>query len=308
MFLCAGLGTRLRPLTLELPKPLVPLGDRPMLVHLLDHLRASGGALKAVNTHHRPEKINEFIDSYKLSLTVSHETRLLGTAGGVARIRHCFGPEPVVIWNGDILAKPDLRTLAAATDQAIAALAVVERQVGEGTCGLGADGRVVRLRDERFGEERSGADYLGVLALGREQLERLPEEGCLVGDYLLPRLRAGEPVLGVTGHGEFCDIGTPAAYLEENLRWLRARGDASRHFIHPTANLSPDVEVVDSIVGAGARVNGQGRLERVVVWPGADVTAPLRNAIVTPLHGAVEMAFAEGWCTFEPAKTSSRTR
>jgi mannose-1-phosphate guanylyltransferase len=260
-----------------------------MLAHLVEHVRAAGGTLRAVNTHHRPEKINEFIESYGLALTVSHEPTLLGTAGGLARVRHCFGPEPVVVWNGDILATPDLSTLVAATHGAIAALAVVPRKVGEGTCGLSAAGRLVRLRAERFGEECSGADYMGVLALRREQLERLPEEGCLVGDYLLPRLREGDVVLGVTDPGGFCDIGTPAAYLQENLRWLSARFPPTDSFVHASARVSPNVKCVHCIIGAGATVTGQGRLERVVVWPGATANAPLRDAIVTPEYGALHV-------------------
>jgi mannose-1-phosphate guanylyltransferase len=264
-----------------------------MLAHLLDHLRAAGGAPIVVNTHHRPEKINEFVDEYGLKLTVSHEPYLLGTAGGLARVRHCFGPSPVVVWNGDILAQPNLQSLVAATERAVAAMAVIERPIGEGTCGLGADGRVVRLRGERFGDERSGADYLGVLALAREQLERLPDEGCLVGDYLLPKLRANERVLGIAGHGGFSDIGTPSVYLRENLRWLDVYGGKRRNFVHPTARVASGVSLVDTIVGAGAVVTGRGRLERVVVWPGAAVEASLEDAIVTQHHGTLRVLHAE---------------
>jgi NDP-sugar pyrophosphorylase family protein len=89
----------------------------------------------------------------------------------------------------------------------------------------------------------------------------------------------------VFGHGEFSDIGTPAAYLEENLRWLRRSALESTRFIHASAHVSRDVDIIDSVIGAGATVQGSGRLERVVVWPGATATAPLSDAVVTPRYG-----------------------
>lgn len=287
MLLCAGLGSRLRPLTVELPKPLVPIGDRPMLAHLIDHLRAAGGTLRAVNTHYRPEKIREFLDAYGVSLTVSHESSLLGTAGGIAKLRACFGPEPLVIWNGDILAQPSLEALVEATRDTSVALAVTPRECGQGTCGLDAGGNIVRLRSERYGDEVSGADYMGIAALRADALAQLPDHGCLVGDYLMPRLRAKGEVKGVIQPGRFSDVGSLESYLSANLDWLRAHWGDSPAFVHPTADVDAHVQLRDCVIMAGARVAGRGCLERVVVWPGAEAEAPLRNAVVTAHAGTV---------------------
>jgi len=287
MILCAGLGTRLRPLTQTVPKPLVPIGDRPMLSILLEQLQVAGGTLRAVNTHHRPEKIKEFVERYDPRVTVSHEPTLRGTAGGIAQVRSSFGPGPVVIWNGDILAQPDLGQLVKAVHNVPAAMAVVTCAKGEGTCGLGEDGRIVRLRGECFGPEVMGANYVGILALQRDELDHLPNPGCLVGDYLLPKLRASGRVLGITQYGGFSDVGTLRAYLTANLDWLRLRGLAGRSFAARGAEVSAGVRLVDCVVGEGAKVEGQGQLERVVVWPGAVANAPLADCIVTSEFGVL---------------------
>jgi mannose-1-phosphate guanylyltransferase len=289
MFLCAGLGTRLRPLTLELPKPLVPVGDRPILAHLVNYVRKSRGEPRIVNTHHRPEAFESFIKSEGNGMSVSYEPELLGTAGGLAAVRHHWGSVPIVVWNGDIFAQPNLSALVSACVGVAASLAVVERPVGEGTCGLDSEGRIVRLRGERFGTEQTGADYMGVFALEPSQLAYVPLRGCIVGDYFLPRLRRGDTLRGVTGHGEFSDVGTPSAYLRENLRWLGEHVKNSSNFLHPDAVVAKTVELEQCIIGAGAKITGYGRLERVVVWPGANVAASLSDAIVTRSHGILQV-------------------
>ena len=289
MFLCAGLGARLRPLTLELPKPLVPVGDRPILAHLVDYVRKSRGVPKVINTHHRPEAFESFIKNEGEGLILSYEPELLGTAGGLAAVRHHLGSVPVVVWNGDIFAQPNLSVLVSACFGVAASLAVVERPVGEGTCGFDSEGRIVRLRGERFGIEQTGADYMGVFALDSAQLVNVPLRGCIVGDYILPRLRAGDIVRGVTGHGEFSDVGTPSAYLRENLRWLGEHVKNSQNFVHPDAVVAKTVDLVKCVVGAGAKITGSGRLERVVVWPYASVVVPISDAIVTRSHGIFQV-------------------
>lgn len=279
MVLCAGLGTRLRPLTLELPKPLVPVGDRPLLGHIAERLRRAGFDELVVNTHHLPEAFSSVLGGLGVKLHRVHEPRILGTAGGVAGARALFGAPPIVLWNGDILVEPPLAELCAAAGSGGLALAVAPRARGEGTVGVTRDGRVARLRGERFGDEASGGDYVGVAALGARCLESLPAEGCLIGDWALPELRAGRAVEVVPVAGGFSDAGDPAAYLELNLDWLRRTGAPA--FVGEGAAVAAGVSLVDCVIGAGARVEGAGELRRVVAWPGARIRAPLSDAVVT---------------------------
>ncbi|MGC4070034.1 MAG: sugar phosphate nucleotidyltransferase [Polyangiaceae bacterium] len=260
MILCAGLGTRLMPLTRELPKPLVPIGDRPVLAHLLDHLHAEGGTLRVVNAHHRPERIQQFVEAEEPDATVSFEPSLLGTAGGVVAAKARFGPGRLIVWNGDILARPALRQLAGWAPQYPIVLSVHRRTRGEGTCGIDEHGRLVRLRGRMFGEEVHGADYLGVFGVLRALLDQFPSRGCLVGDFLLPYLDEGHTVMTQCERESFVDIGSIDRYHAENLRWLdtTTRGDS---WIHPRATVAPSNRV-EAVRGGRRRSNHWGGASR----------------------------------------------
>lgn len=277
MVLCAGLGTRLRPLTEERPKPLVPVGDRSLLAWACDQLALAGHEEVVLNTHHLPGTFESEIEGLALEARVVHEPRIRGTAGGVAGARSLLAP-PLVVWNGDIRAEPPLQALADAAVDGGLVLAVAPRAVGQGTVGLGADRAVVRLRGERFGSEAIGGDYIGVAGLGADVLSSLPELGCMIGDVALPRLRSGQSVRAVPTDSPWTDAGDLNAYLRANLDWLGGRAS----WVGPDAHVGGRVELDRTVIGGGARVEGPGRLERCVVWPGATVTAPLRDAVATP--------------------------
>lgn len=280
MVLCAGFGTRLRPLTDERPKPLVPFGDRTLLEHVLVGLGAQGLLPAVVNSHHLPAVFRSLVADFDGILEVIEEPEIRGTAGGVAGARRVLTRGPVLVTNADVLATVDCRRLLARTPPDGLCLAVAPRPAGTGTVGIGEGGRVVRLRGERFGEELEGGDYVGTLGMGGAVLAGLPAAGCLIGDVALPLVRRGGPLLTMPVEGDLVEPGdSPGAYLAGNLGWLARRGGGA--FVAAGVRLAPGVELRDSIVGAGAAVEGEGRLERVVAWPGALVRAPLADAIVT---------------------------
>lgn len=283
MILSAGLGTRLRPLTDELPKPLMWLGDRPVLGHIAQRLREAGVEALVVNTHHLAGAFRpSILGAFGLEITVLEERDILGTAGGVKNAEGALGPGPVVVWNGDIVASIDVRAalLEHRRGRALATLVVAPRARGEGTVGLGSEGEVVRLRGEVFGPEVAGGDFLGVQVIGEEIRGRLPRVGCLVGDAYLPALRAGGRIGSFSYAGAWDDIGSPAAYWAANARWLRevAKLDCYKG---PGSSVAPGIDVGGSVIGAGAWVEGEGALRDCVVWPGARARAPLSRAIVT---------------------------
>jgi len=280
IILCAGFGTRLRPLTDELPKPLVPVGDRSILAHALVSLHAAGISELVINVHHLAEQFERALAGFSTPVRLVVESEIRGTAGGVAGARRYLSSAPVLVWNGDILVAPPIAQLLVGSEPPSFCLGVAPRPLGEGTVGLGADGRVVRLRGERFGLELSGGDYVGVLALGAGVLASLPERGCLFGDAALPLLRAGGIVRSVAVTTPWTDAGDARSLLGANLAWLGARGLGS--FQGPGAQVAPGVELRQALVGAGARVQGRGALERCVVCPGASAVAPLSDAIVAP--------------------------
>lgn len=296
MVLCAGFGTRLRPLTNERPKPLLPFGDRTLLEHVVDALEADFLPV-VVNAHHLSELFIAFSERYTAIAHVMVEAAILGTAGGVAGARSVLGPAPVLVTNGDVLARVDARALVARTPLDSVCLAVAPQALGAGTVGLGEEGEVVRLRGERFGVEVASGDYVGTMALGPAALAALPEAGCLIGDVTLPLLRRGIPVPTLPVSGRWFAPGDSIAdYLDEHVAWLRERAvgrDAAAvasppSYVAPSARIETGVELVASVIGAGAVVTGSGPVARVVVWPGAHVVAPLTDAVVTTAGQVVQ--------------------
>jgi mannose-1-phosphate guanylyltransferase/mannose-1-phosphate guanylyltransferase/phosphomannomutase len=108
MVLAAGLGTRLKPLTFEIPKPMVPVLDRPVMAHIVGLLAEQGFDELIANLHYHPDAIRDYFGD---RLEYRHEEELLGTAGGVRNVADFFGDEPIVIVSGDALTDVDLRAL-----------------------------------------------------------------------------------------------------------------------------------------------------------------------------------------------------
>ena len=127
--MAAGLGTRLRPLTYEVPKPMVPVANRPVMEHVVLLLRRHGFGEVIANLHWFPDTIRDhFGDGAGLgvALTYRYEDELLGTAGGVRNVAEFFGDEPFLVMAADALTDIDLGALRAAheANDGIATLAV----------------------------------------------------------------------------------------------------------------------------------------------------------------------------------------
>lgn len=211
---------------------------------------------------------------------VLHEGKIRGTAGGIAGASEFLPLEhPLVVVNGDIVGPVPLAALLEAAHEGLT-MVVTPTEIGQGTVGIGDENQVVRLRGQIFGKEFRGGNYVGIACLGRHCRSELPAEGCLVGDWALPALRAGELIRTVTVTDEFVDIGSPATFLEANLRWLSRQPPGSG--LLRGAKLARGVQLIDSVVGSGAQIHGIGQVEECVILPGATAQAPLRRCIVTP--------------------------
>lgn len=133
MVFAAGIGSRLKELTLDTPKCLIQVGGKPMLEHVIDRLRAVGVTEIAINLHHFPEKITRFVEgrgNFNLKITFSHEPSLLDTGGGLKKLRGIFEKEDAfIIHNSDVYCETDLSTLVALhrKTHALATLAVMKR-------------------------------------------------------------------------------------------------------------------------------------------------------------------------------------
>jgi mannose-1-phosphate guanylyltransferase len=189
-----------------------------------------------------------------------------------------LGSGPVIVANADILVAPNYADLLASCDSNSCSFCVSRLPIGLGTLGVDEEGRVVRMRGEVFGDEVTGADYVGVAALGAGVIESLPRTGCLIGDWALPRLRRAETIRAHFDPGTWTDIGEIRTYVGANWAWLSARKVTA--WMAADSRVSAGASLTNAIIGSGASVETKGPLNRVIVWPGALVTSPMNDCIV----------------------------
>jgi mannose-1-phosphate guanylyltransferase len=177
MVLAAGLGTRLRPLTYEITKPMVPVLDRPVMEHILDLLARHGMDEVIANLHYFPDSIREYFGD-RLQYRVEEE--LLGTAGGVRACSAFFGDDAFIVISGDALTDIDLTALAARHRSAggIATLAVkrVPDTREYGVVLHDSDGRITGFQEKPEPEEAlSDLGNCGIYAFDPSIFDYFPE-------------------------------------------------------------------------------------------------------------------------------------
>jgi NDP-sugar pyrophosphorylase family protein len=222
VILAGGLGTRLRPYTTVLPKPLVPVGDRPILEHILRRLHACGVRHADLCIGHLGELIQLYFSQSEslptdLELRWHREDEPLGTAGAIRLVPGLAGA--FLVMNGDILTTLDYRELLSFHAASGAALTVAThaKQVDVDLGVIEADGsRIVGYR------EKPKIDYevsMGIYVYDERALAQLPAEGaCQFPEFVQRLLDAGETVAAFRSDADWFDIGTPG----EHARALEA--------------------------------------------------------------------------------------
>jgi len=306
MVMAAGLGTRLRPLTYEVPKPMVPVANRPIMEHILALLPRHGFGEVIANLHWFPETIrNRFGDgsALGLDLTYSYEEELMGTAGGVRNVSSFFGDEPFLVMAADALTDIDLAALRAAHDAngGIATLAVrrVPNVSEFGVIIAGSDGRI-----QGFQEKPDPAEALSDLAncmiymLEPEIFDYFPDKHSV--DFALdvfPTLLENDVPFHVHAIDSYWnDVGSLPEYIQGNMDALEgavevdgagtlldaAGGEAAEEAgeacidgpvlagegceLDPSARLDGPL-----VIGEGCTVGAGARVKHSVLLPGSRV-------------------------------------
>ena len=295
----AGLGTRLRPLTDLLPKPLVPLFHRPLIEWAMDACAAAGIREFAINTHHLPERwrmedggwsmeggsafsgkngVDSIDGSWRgMPVSLFHEPELLETGGGIRNISSWIGDDPVLLHNGDIYSSMDLPRLIAAHEASTNVVTLGLRSEGVARH-IALDGdRVIDIR-EMLGRAPGTHVFSGIYVFSPELLGLIPAGGKVsVIPAFLELAKQGRLGAVTLDDGEWFDLGDVPSYLAAHRDLTLADP------VHERAEISPQAEVVESIVGPGAVVEAGARIERSVIWPGATVGADetITDSVVT---------------------------
>jgi NDP-sugar pyrophosphorylase family protein len=318
ILLAGGQGTRLRPLTLNTPKPVVPIFDRPFLTYQIDLIKQVPEIDEVVlSLNYQPEAIAAvFGDGSALGIRIRYvvEPEPLGTAGGIKfASRGLTGP--TVVFNGDVLTSIDLRAVIALHRERQARATIVLTPV-ENPSAFGlveTDGRqnVLRFLEKPKPDEiTTDRINAGIYILEPDTFDRIPDgvPWSIERKYFPSLIERGETFLAYDYHGYWIDIGTPQKYLQVHQDILTGRFAAApfREQPAPRACISPRARVdaaarvespcfVDddvvveagariaplSVVGRGARVEAGAVVDGAIIWPGCVVgrDAVVRGAI-----------------------------
>ena len=281
--LVGGEGTRLRPLTETVPKPLLPFMNRPFLHHVLDHLARHGVEEAVLSSSYLQGEFASSLAERRGSPRVTWvtEPQPLGTSGAVAGARDLLDGSFLVL-NGDVLTDLDLSAMVAfhRERKAVATISLVPVDDARpyGLVDREADGRVLAFR-EKPPDPVPGTINAGTYVLEPSALDGVPEGVAVsIERETFPGLiAAGEPVYSFVWPGYWRDLGTPQAYLQAHLDALDGLiGGAlyERPLLGEGAQVHADALVGPlAVLGAGARVDAGARVERSVLHRGARVGA-----------------------------------
>ncbi len=298
MILAAGEGMRLRPLTLTLPKPMVPIVGTPLLERTLLRLANQGVTEAAINLFHRPQAIPDYFgDSFGgIRIHYFFEDILRGTAGGLKAAEAIFRGAPFFVIYGDNLIHADLRLLldfhTAHGGVGTVGLFHHPNPTAAGIIAVEADGRITRFVEKPSAEDVfSDLANAGVYVLDPAILESIP--ALVPSDFgrdIFPRLLAnGLPLYGTLLGGYLQDTGTPEAYRQAN--WDELAGltgvtyDDPSLWIDSSAQIGRGVSFAGrNVVGAGAVIGDEASVADSILWAGTQVAQGerVRDAILAP--------------------------
>jgi mannose-1-phosphate guanylyltransferase len=292
--LVGGEGTRLRPLTETIPKPLIPLVDRPFLNHVLDHLARNGVHEVLLSSPYLESTFASFIAGRRgdPSIVWITEETPLGTGGAVVNAARDLD-EAFLVCNGDILTDLDLTALVEFHRRRAAAATITLCRVDDarafGLVSVAEDGRVAEFR-EKPEEAMPGLVNAGTYVLEPAAVRGTPlDRAVSIERETFPRLIAsGASVYGFVSDAYWMDLGTPEKYLQATFDALEGRVGGLVYqapHVEPTAAVSLRAHLGRwVVVGPGASVADEAEIEDSVLLDGAVVErgARIRDSILGP--------------------------
>ena len=282
--LAAGLGTRLRPLTEDLPKPLIPIFQKPLITFALDHLIDVGVERFVINTHKGAEVFkNAFRDNDYLghSVALVHEPDLLETGGGIKNAERYFGGDPFLTYSGDILTDINVHLLIDEHFRRGNDVTLALRETGLASEVALRDHRVVDIAN-RYGTI-GNLDFANVAVWNPNVFGQIPPRQKIsfipiVADWIGKGGKIGGLVVN---DGKWFNIGSRAGYLDVHRTILRENW--MPHYIRTrewpecvakSAIVDPSAQLRGcSVVGENCQVGAGAILEDTILWPGAQIAS-----------------------------------
>ncbi|MFF7365962.1 sugar phosphate nucleotidyltransferase [Streptomyces sp. NPDC008125] len=306
ILLVGGKGTRLRPLTVRTPKPMVPAAGVPFLTHQLARARAAGVEHIVLATSYLAEVFEpHFGDGSDLGLHIEYVTERepLGTGGAIRNVAHKLtsGPDdPVLIFNGDILTGLDIRALVTTHTDSGADVSLHLTRVQDprafGLVPTDATGRVSAFLEKPQTPEEIVTDQInaGAYIFRRSVIDTIPADRPVsVERETFPGLlAAGAHLQGMVDSTYWLDLGTPQAFVRGSADLVLGRapspavpGRCGERLVLPGAQVAPDAKLSGgtvvgerAVIGEGARITGSAVLADAVIEAGAVVTDSLVGA------------------------------
>jgi len=297
ILLAAGLGTRLRPLTYELPKPMVPILGRPVMEHIMRLMAQHGFDDVVANLHYFPDLIRDYFGDGSrqgIRLVYSYEEELLGTAGGVRNVRDHFGGETFLVISGDALTDIDLTAFWKRHKEAGGIATLALKQVDDpsqlGVVIVDDDGRIQGFQEKPApGEELSNLGSCGIYMFEPEIFDYFPDEEFVdwANDVYPALLDQDVSFYGHEIAEYWNDVGSFEEYRQGNFDALEGKvkvempgggnvpGDAEVEgpvFIGAGCEIASGVRLTGPVViGEGSRIGENCALRDTIVWPRTEV-------------------------------------
>jgi len=285
--LAAGLGTRLRPLTEELPKPLIPIFQKPLVTFALDHLIGMGLNRFVINTHRYPELFQNFFatrDYAGFPVTLVHEPDLLETGGGIKNAESHLGSEPFLTYSGDILTNVELQPLMHEHFRCGNDVTLALRHTGLASAVALRDHRVVDISN-RYGVA-GNFDFANIAVWNPPIFQRIPPRKKIsfipiIADWIGQGAKIGGVVMN---DGKWFNISSRAEYLEVHRTIVRENWKPSFVKAPEWPGRVASNAIVDSsaqlrgctVVGQNCRVGAEAILEDTILWSDAEIASQSR--------------------------------
>jgi mannose-1-phosphate guanylyltransferase len=302
VILVGGLGSRLRPLTCNIAKPMIPLANRPLIEHMLIRLREQGINEVVLAVRYLADQFRATLgDGSRLGLTlhIMEEKDALGTAGAVKNVEHLLEGD-TFIFNGDVVTNLDLQAMLdyhrAKQSKTTIALTPVEDPTQFGLVEMTPDQRILRFIEKPRAEDvRTNLINAGTYIINMDVFRYVPpNEFYMFERGLFPvLLQTGDPMYGYPTRDYWTDIGRPPAYLEVNHDVLIGRVNlplpgreiANRVFVDGEVDIAEGVQLVGplvigdgvsighdtqvigpAVIGSGCHIANNVTIEDAVIW------------------------------------------